>query len=50
MDSESAHSASGHEVLIELIAQVLSPLIGVQDFDGTAVVLCAHPHLKPLVG
>ena len=50
MDGESACSASGHKVLTELIAQVLSPSIRAQDFDGAAVVLCACPHLEPLVG
>ena len=50
MDGELARSASGREVLIELIAQVLSPSIRAQDFDGAAVVLRARPRLEPLVG
>jgi hypothetical protein len=50
MDGESAHSASGCEVLIEFLAQVLSPSIGTQDLDGMAVVLCVHPRLEPQVG
>jgi hypothetical protein len=32
MDGESARGASGCEVLIKLLAQVLSPSIGAQDF------------------
>ena len=36
-------------LIIELIAQVLSPSVGSQDFDGMAVMLCNSPCLKHFV-
>ena len=37
------------QMLIELITQILSPLVTLQDFDGTAVMLHDSPHLECLI-
>src|ERR1700733_2815858 len=37
-------------MLIKLFAQILSPSVGAQDFDGLAVVLCCCPGLERFVG
>ena len=38
------------QMLIEFRTQVLSSLVGAQDFDRVAVVLSRGPHLKCFVG
>lgn len=50
MDSESTCSLSGCKVLIKRIAQIFSPSIRAQDFEGSAVPLRVHPSLKHSVG
>jgi hypothetical protein len=49
VDGESPCRSCVCEVLIESLAEVLAPLVGAQDFDGGAVLLCARPRLVPLV-
>ena len=50
MDSESSQSPCSSKVLIKSIAQVFSPTVGAQDFDGSTMILHAHPHFELAVG
>src|SRR6266702_6428512 len=47
--SQASCCASQFEVLVEGVAEVLATAVRPKDFDGSAMLLCQHPHLKGLV-
>ena len=49
MGGELPCCAPCHKVLVESLAKVLTPVVGRQYLDATAVLLCDCPCLKELV-